>query len=460
MILSFDEAKRAIRAKVETGSHAPKQVVVSTDTRTIESGQTYLALRGDRFDGHEYVAQAIAKGAAAVVLDAAPPKTLEVATLLVADTKAAYMALAAAARKKFRGQVIAVTGSTGKTTTKVLLAQLLETKYGKDGVAASPANENNEIGVSKLLLGVDPACEVLVVEMGARHYGDIEALVKIAQPHYGVLTNVGEAHLEIMGTRERLAATKWALFSQGARAVLNVRDEVSRMRAGALIHAPRWFGLGEPEFPQTHPSEGGVFIRDRHTLIVVDGDVRSTYHLNARLPGDYNLENLAAALGGALELGCSPEALADAVQHVDLPRGRYETIEIGNGARLIYDAYNASMSGMVATLDAFAQEPATRRIAVLASMAELGPDAPHMHTLVGEHASKTNLDVLLVGGTFASQIAAGAREAGFPQERIVTFASNNDAIAWLKKNVTSGDAVLLKGSRLYKLEHIAEGLLG
>lgn len=457
MMLTLDEAVRATGAQMHAGGEVPGPMSVSTDTRTLEPGQLYVALRGENFDGHEYVQQAVKKGAAAVLVDSAPQRALEVATLIVKDTKAGYMALAAAARDKFSGRVIAITGSTGKTTTKVLLAQLLATKYG-NSVLASPANENNEIGVSKLFLGASEQTQVLVVEMGARHYGDIEALVEVARPHSGILTNVGEAHLEIMGSRERLAATKWALFSRGAGAILNARDEVSRGRASLLWAPARWFGLGKAELPKIQDGERGVFLRDRKTLDVVENGATQSYPIDARLPGDYNLENLAAAIGGALDLGCDPAALAAAVCDLHLPGGRYEVIGLASGIRVVYDAYNASMSGMLATLDAFRQEPAARRIAVLGSMAELGAEAPQMHVSVGKHAAGCKLEALLVGGEFASQLATGARHGGLDAKRIVQFAGNPDAVAWLKHHARPGDAVLLKGSRKYKMEDILEGL--
>lgn len=456
MTLSFAEAAKATGAHVERSDRAPASVVVSTDTRTLASGETYLALRGDRFDGHEYIGQAVRKGAAALVIEKAPG-ALEVATLIVADTKAAYMSLAAAARSKFDGRVIAITGSTGKTTTKVLLSQLLASSQLQH-VAASPANENNEIGVSKLLLSLTPDVQAVVVEMGARHFGDIEALVEIARPQVGILTNVGEAHLEIMGSRERLAQTKWAIFSRGATAVLNIRDEVSRAYASQLEKAPRWFGLGAASLPKLHEEERGLFLLDRHTMVVMERGETHTFHLVARLPGDYNLENLAAALAGALELGCEPESLIEAVEHLELPSGRYESVHVSRGVRVIFDAYNASMSGMIATLDAFAQEDGAHRIAVLGSMAELGPEAPQMHHAVGEHAARLPLDTLLIGGEFVEHLANGAIEAGFPAENIVRFKDNDFATHWLIRHADAGDVVLLKGSRKYKLEEILDGL--
>jgi UDP-N-acetylmuramoyl-tripeptide--D-alanyl-D-alanine ligase len=456
-MLTFDEAAKATGAHVEHTERAPESVIVSTDTRTLATGETYLALRGERFDGHEYIDEALRKGAAALVIERSPQAAVDVATLIVADTKAAYMSLASAARSKFHGRVIAITGSTGKTTTKVLLSQLLRSRYLKH-VAASPSNENNEIGVSKLLLRLTNDEQAVVVEMGARHFGDIAALVEIARPHVGILTNVGEAHLEIMGSRERLAQTKWAIFSQGATAVLNIRDEVSRAYASQLAKPPRWFGLGAATLPELHQDERGTFLVDRHTMVLIERGVSRTYHLRARLPGDYNLENLAAALAGALELGCDPESLVGAVEHLELPSGRYESVDVSRGVRVIFDAYNASMSGMIATLDAFAQETGVRRIAVLGSMAELGPEAPQMHATVGEHAARLGFDTLLIGGDYLEHLADGALAAGFPAERIVRFRDNAFATAWLRAHAGAGEVVLLKGSRKYRLEEILEGL--
>jgi len=456
-MLTFDEAARALQATVRGARRAPSRVIVSTDTRTLQDGQTFLALRGERFDGHEYVEAAVRKGAAAVIVDRPAGIALDVAALIVPDTRAAYLKLAAAARAKFPGQVVAITGSTGKTTTKALLAQLLETEFG-ERIAVSPANENNEIGVSKLFLDAPLDAGVILVEMGARHFGDIETLVEVALPEVGILTNVGEAHLEIMGTRERLAQTKWALFSRGAQAVLNVRDRVALQEAAGLQRPPRWFGAGKTDLPKVHEHERGAFILDRQTLRLVNGDRQEEHAIDVRLPGQYNLENLAAAVAGALELGCSAHALVAAIGGLRLPPGRYETIVIEGQPRVIYDAYNASASGTIATLDAFAREPAARRIAILSSMAELGTSASAMHQAVGAHAALSGVDFLLVGGANANDLRAGAQSTGFPAERIADFYSNEEAAKWVREHARADDVVLLKGSRRYKLEEIVERL--
>jgi UDP-N-acetylmuramoyl-tripeptide--D-alanyl-D-alanine ligase len=450
MRLTLEQTMRATGGQVLNEAAFPSDVHVVTDTRTIQRGDTFLALRGERFDGHAYAREALAKGAAAIIVDRADVVDGG-AALLVEDTKRAYMNLAGAARRAFRGHVIGITGSAGKTTTKHVLAQLLSAHYGADDVLASPANENNEIGVSRLLLAAEPHHSVLVVEMGARHEGDIAALVQIARPHVGVLTNIGEAHLEIFGSRERLARTKWALFSLGAQAVLNANNSESVMRAAALATPPLWFGVGSPAMP-------GVWIENERTLTVTSGAQPATYTIDVRLPGTHNRSNLAAALAAALVLGIPVEQLIAAIPKLTLPSGRYEAIEVRGGIRVIYDAYNANATGMIAALDAFAAESAARRIAVLASMAELGTDAPAMHERVGAHAAAANVDVLLCGGEYASSLAAGAVAAGFPRERIVMFGNNDDAVRWLQEHAGSRDVVLLKGSRKYKMEEIVDAL--
>jgi UDP-N-acetylmuramoyl-tripeptide--D-alanyl-D-alanine ligase len=450
MKLTLEQAARATGARILNEAAFPRELRIVTDTRSIEPGDTFLALRGERFDGHAYAREAIAKGAAALILDRADVAGGAPA-LIVEDTKRAYMDLAGAARRAFHGHVIGITGSAGKTTTKHLLAQLLSAHYGIDDVLASPANENNEIGVSKLLLDAQPHHSVLVVEMGARHEGDIATLVQIARPHVGVLTNIGEAHLEIFGSRERLARTKWALFSLGAQAVLNACDSETVMRAAALVTPPLWFGAGSPNMP-------GVWLENERTLTLTYGAQPAKYAVDVRLPGAHNRANLVAAMAAALVLGIPVEELIAAIPQLALPAGRYEAIEVSGGARIIYDAYNANASGMIAALDAFANEHASRRIAVLASMAELGPDAPAMHERVGAHAASANVDMLLCGGEYASSLAAGAVAAGFPRDRIVMFGTNDDAVRWLREHTGSRDVVLLKGSRKYKMEEIVEAL--
>ena len=453
MRLPTNDAVAALGGEVLHRNRLPATISVSTDTRAIRPSQTFLALRGEHFDGHRFVADAVARGASAAIVDDGAALPEGSAAIVVRDTLQAYLALARLARDRVRGPVVAISGSTGKTTTKVFLVRAL-TAAGRPATA-TPENENNEIGVAKFLLGLDDADErIAIVEMGARKYGDLDALVTAARPTLAVLTNVGDAHLEIMGTRERLADTKWGLFGSGARAVLNIGDAVAQARATALADAPGWFGIDAERPPA---GARAVIVRLEDVLEVgVDGEVRMIpFHID--VPGDHNRRNLAAALAAAAALGVDLASVAAAHPRFATPAGRYERIAMPDGVTLIYDGYNASASGALATLATFARERAQRRIVVLGSMAELGAEAAQMHQRVGA-AAAASADIVLVGGAFASDLAAGARAAGIEAHALVLYDDNGHAVAWLRANARDGDVVLLKGSRMYRMEQIVAGL--
>lgn len=453
MMLATNAAAAALRAEVRCPEALPAGLTIGTDTRRVAPGSTFLALRGERFDGNAFVADAFARGAAACIVDDAASVPPGKPAFIVPDTLRAYLQLAALARAQVRGTVIAISGSTGKTTTKAYLLALL----GAAGVpvTATPENENNEIGVAKFLLGLDPGdARIAIVEMGARKYGDIDVLVAAAQPDIALLTNIGDAHLEIMGSRERLAHTKWGLFRAGARAVLNLADVESRARCATLAEPPVWFGIGAEAPP---PETSAVAVRDAGTLALFARGAVREIALDVRVPGDHNRRNLAAAFGAAFAAGIAPDRLAPHVAGLEQPAKRYQTIPFGDGKRLIFDAYNASMTGTLATLETFAREAAQRRIAVLGSMAELGADAATMHQRVGAAAAGAS-EIILAGGDFAADIVRGASDAG-AGARVLTFDANADAVAWLRANSRPGDAILLKGSRKYKMEEIADALL-
>jgi UDP-N-acetylmuramoyl-tripeptide--D-alanyl-D-alanine ligase len=432
----------------------PDRLRICTDSRRIVPGETFVALRGPRFDGHAHAGQAARGGAVAAVVDDPDALAPGFPALVVPDTMAALQALAAAARNESRACIVGVTGSAGKTTTKTLLRQLIGQTLDA-GVQATPANENNEIGVAKTLLALEPDTRFAVVEMGCRHFGDLLPLTAMARPDAGILTNIGDAHLEIMGSRDRLIETKFGLFATGASPLLNALDASSLERAAHLQLRPAWFAALD-DTPA--PAVGGplTIVRPAAIEFHAAGEVQQ-FAVACGLPGAHNRANLAAALGAAWMLGARPADLAAAVPGLALPAGRYQRERIGD-VEVIFDAYNASMSGTLATLDAFAQERAAHRIAVLGSMAELGADAPWMHRRVGAAAVAAGVDTLLVGGDFADDLEAGAREAGFDRERVVHFERNDDAVVWLREHAGRGAVVLLKASRRYRLEEIVEGL--
>jgi UDP-N-acetylmuramoyl-tripeptide--D-alanyl-D-alanine ligase len=449
-------AMAALGATLYDADAAPLELRVCTDTRALVPGDAFLALRGARFNGHDFTEEAVRRGASLLIVDEPQARVDGVATMLVARTLPAYMTLAGLARERFGGRVLAVTGSAGKTTTKAFVAELLKPRFGTR-VIATPSNENNEIGVSKLLLEIsNERHDVAVIEMGARRPGDIATLVEFANPDVGILTNIGDAHLEIMGSRECLAETKWALFSRGARAVLNADDAVSVARASELSFAPHWFAA-RTEARAVERSGRTTELIGSSRLIDAGGGSVKEIAVSVGVPGAHNRSNLAAAAAGAIELGVEPESMVETIATLRLPEGRFQSIEMPGGWRIIFDAYNASAGGTIAALDAFAAEKRERAIAVLGSMAELGDESTTLHELVGAHAARC-VDVLLVSGKYAEALASGAVRAGFSSTRLVPVESNAQAASWLAANARPGDAVLLKGSRKYRLEEIIERL--
>jgi len=430
----------------------------STDSRTLRPGETFVCLRGPNHDGHRYADVAVRRGAIAVVADdgASLPPGVDVSVLRVADTKRAYMAGAGEARSSAkRCTVVGVTGSVGKTTVKSMCAQLLRAQRT---TLETRENENNELGVSKACYALDESTQVAVIEMGARAPGEIEELVDIAKPDIGVLTNVGEAHLEFYKDAEELARTKFALFSRGAKAVLNAADEWSRRLASGsdIEKSAVWVRLcGDPR-TQGLSLEAGV---------PKDGVVPLTFgssHALApwRLVGEHHLRDALLAAAGAILAGMTFESAAELIGSLALPSGRFEQHVLASSAIVIYDAYNASPTSVASALRAFAEVPATRRIAVLGSMAELGVDAPTQHEVTGAAAARSGIDALYCGGAFAERLAAGARGGGMPSDRVSLFADNADVAALLREQIGAGDAVLLKGSRVQRMEEILAALLG
>jgi len=506
----------------------PDRIDPCTDTRALRPGQVFVALVGESFDGHAFVAAARDAGARAAVVSRAQALPAGFPGIVVEDTTRAYLACAEAAREQFPGRVVAITGSVGKTTTKEFCRVLLEAA-GLGPVLATLANENNEIGVGHLMLRAlrsEPAPGTLVVEMGARHVGEISELARAARPDVGILTGVGESHLENFPSLEALRETKWGLFDFGARPVLNAHDEASlerlervRDRGAILCSAPATAhpAIGEvrishAQVKSTHagasdvrhihanvkntqftengvsgdvvaPPSAGSAVAELEVLVAAgpgaDREIDIHYRepgaqgqggqtakrIRARfdIPGAHHRLDLALALAAVVALGGDPERAAQAIPQLALPEGRYQAIQLPNGVNAVYDAYNAAPASTEAALRTFAgQQPAKRKIAVLASMAELGPESEALHRRVGEIAGglakEHALDAVLVGGDFAAALEEGALAGGAPPQRLRRFGSNAEAAEWLRGYLHPGDAVLLKGSRRYKMEEILEGL--
>ncbi|MBD1924499.1 UDP-N-acetylmuramoyl-tripeptide--D-alanyl-D-alanine ligase [Microcoleus sp. FACHB-831] len=418
---------------------AKKATKIATDTRSLSAGDVFVALRGEKFDGHNFVKMAIEKGAIAVITDRHTGIPIEdnIPQFQVDDTLQAYQTIAQCCRDQFNIPVIAVTGSVGKTTTKELIAAVLSTR-GR--VLKTQANYNNEIGVPKTLLELGAEDDYAVIEMAMRARGEIALLTNIAHPTIGVITNVGTAHIGRLGSEEAIAQAKCELLAEMSPtgvAILN-NDNKLLMQTAATVWQGRTI---------TYGLEGGDLhgeLIDSETL-AVEG-----FKFSLPLAGRHNALNYLAALAVAKVLEIDWSQIAAGI-NVNLPEGRSKRYELANDVVILDETYNAGLESMIAALHLLAQTPGKRHIGVLGTMKELGERSPEFHRRVGETAAKLNLDnlLILVDDGEAEAIAVGAE--GIPTERFATHAA---LVERLKEIVKEGDRLLFKASHSVGLDKV------
>ncbi len=409
----------------------------SIDSRTVRPGDLFFAIRGPHHDGHDYVEQAFAAGAAAAVVEAGRRLDRNGNVIRVADPAEALRRLAGAARRRWGESVVAVTGSNGKTTTKEIIAALLGEAFA---VSKTAGNLNNELGLPLSILRIKDCARAAVLELGMNHPGEIRRLAEIAQPDVGVVTNVSAAHVGHFDSVDGVAAAKRELIESldaGGTAVLNTDDE--RVAAFRATHSGRTiaFGIEQPADVRAGDivdlGADGVHFR-------VEGRLFET-----SLAGRHNVYNILAALAAARSFGLELPALAEAVRRLHPVGMRGEIRRIG-GVTVIDDCYNANPAAMRAMLEVLRNTPARRRIAVLGEMRELGAQSKMLHRGIGKAVNAAGIDRLIAVGGDASQIVAAA---DFPAEFYETPESAGAALA---EDLAPGDAVLLKGSRGIAIE--------
>jgi UDP-N-acetylmuramoyl-tripeptide--D-alanyl-D-alanine ligase len=447
----LSEVAEAVGGRLR-GSDATVRVV-QTDSRRVEPAALFVALRGANSDGHDFVSDALARGAAAAIVqsDASVGTVIE-----VADTGRALLDLAADERRRTpEMRLIGVTGANGKTSTKDLAAAVLSTRFRTH---ANPASFNNEVGLPMTLLQAEPGTEVVVAEMGARREGDVALLCEIARPDVVVVTNVGVAHMEIFGSWDAIARAgaepvQW-LGPDGV-AIVNADDPVVRAYGEQARARVVTFGVDAPA--------------DVRALdVTLDDDGRASFTLEAggerervelAVAGEHMVPNALAAAASGLEFGVTSAECAAALKGARIAAWRMETYTTTGGVIVVNDAYNANPESMSAALKtARWMARRGRLVAVLGHMAELGPIAFEEHERLGELIVRIGVDRLITVGEPARAIARAAiREGQLPQD-VASYdepaEAANDARAWAR----SGDVVLLKGSRVVGLERAAEAL--
>jgi UDP-N-acetylmuramoyl-tripeptide--D-alanyl-D-alanine ligase len=430
----------------------------SIDSRSLNPGEIFFAVRAER-DGHQFVKSAFEKGACAAVvaLDWAVPSELQGNALLrVGDPRQALADLARARRRAWGGSVLAVTGSSGKTTFKEAAAAMLATKYR---TAKTPGNLNNDLGLPLTLLRMAEDAEVAVVEMGMNHAEEIRGLARIAEPNVGVVTNVSHAHVGAFESIDGVALAKRELIEElgpGGTAVLNADDPRVRffdeLHSGAAVT----YGMAEAaDFQaaeiETLPGGGSRF------GLKAEGRL-SELEFETRLPGAHNVSNIVGAIAAAAVLGIDPAALRDVVAGLQPGNHRGQTLRLG-AITVIDDCYNSNPAAVETMLLDLASRPAARRIAVLGEMRELGAASRELHRRVGAAAAQAGLDLLIAVEGDAKWIAEAAVAAGLAGAQALFVEDADAAGPVLAEMLADGDLVLLKGSRGVHLEKTLERIL-
>jgi UDP-N-acetylmuramoyl-tripeptide--D-alanyl-D-alanine ligase len=417
----------------------------SIDSRTLNPGDLFIAIAGERFDGHDYVQAALEKGAVGAIVEAGKKVDGDPLRLLqVEDSLKALQSLGAAARRLWGKPLLAVTGSAGKTTTKEILAHILSTRFR---VMKSSGNLNNHIGLPLQLLKLEAEHDLAVVEMGMNHAGEIRALGELAHHDLAVVTTVAPVHLEFFGSLAEIARAKYEIIETlhpGGVAVLNADDDYvcqfGRDFKGKVVT----FGIKRSadvtaKKIKLNGAEGSTF-----ELVVGSVGEPVTFPL----VGEHNIYNALAAAAAAMERGLSPSQAAGALSSIAPPDKRGQVLHL-HGSTIINDCYNSNPRALEAMIDTLASMKAERRILVVGEMLELGPTAEALHRECGKHAAEKKIDMVIGVRGMARAVAEAACGSGTQAQFVET---PEQAGEWLARNLRPGDAVLLKASRGVKLE--------
>ena len=412
---------------------------ITTDTRILQPGEIFVALEGENFNGHDFAAQAVEKGTIALVVSQELALSRNIPQFVVPDTLSAYQQIARWWRDRLNIPIIGITGSVGKTTTKELIAAVLNTR-GK--VLKTQANYNNEIGVPKTLLEINSEHNYAVVEMAMRAAGEIALLTDIARPTIGVITNVGTAHIGRLGSEEAIARAKCELLGsmpESSIAILNYDNQLLLDTAAKV-----WQGK-----TITYGLSGGDIkgeIVATNTLRVAGKD------LPLPLPGRHNASNYLAAIAVARVLGIDINQLTSGIK-VELPKGRSGRYQLPNDIVILDETYNAGLESTIASVELLKQTPGKRHIAVLGTMKELGERSPQLHYRVGEKVKELQIDLLLV---LVDEPATEEMIDGATGINAECFRKRDDLVKRLTEIVQPGDRFLFKASNSVGLYKVVE----
>jgi UDP-N-acetylmuramoyl-tripeptide--D-alanyl-D-alanine ligase len=415
-----------------------KGAKISTDTRQVSEGCIFFALKGDKFDGNQYAAEALQKGAAYTVVDD-PAVVADDRFLLVEDVLAALQDLARHHRKTFTFPVIALTGSNGKTTTKELIAKVLSMKYN---TYATKGNLNNHIGVPLTILSVDPAKhEMAVIEMGANHQAEIALLSTIALPTHGLITNIGKAHLEGFGGVEGIKKGKGELFDFLSKKKGTVFANTTHDTIMEMVSKRRAFG--EIVFYCSESSAVNPILLQESPFVIFENNGKK---VSTHLPGSYNFDNICAALAVGKHFEVADEDANEAVSTYQPDNNRSQIVKKGSNT-VIMDAYNANPSSMAAAVANFAKLDAPKKMLILGDMFELGNAAEEEHLALGKLIAAEKFDIVILSGKLMQHALPALPKAYYFPDK---FSLHN----WVMDNPQENTYILIKGSRGMALETV------
>jgi UDP-N-acetylmuramoyl-tripeptide--D-alanyl-D-alanine ligase len=431
---------------------ADREVVdVATDTRADCAGKLFIALKGERFDAHDYLEQAIQAGAAALLVsrEATLPHPCRVPVIQVADTRLALGYLAAVWRQRFAIPLIAVTGSNGKTTTREMLASILKTAFG-DAVLATQGNFNNEIGLPLTLLQLTPEHKAAVVEMGMNHPGEIASLTRVARPTVALVTNAQRAHLEGMGDLEAVAREKGRIYEGlGPEGIAVINDDDAYAKLWRHLNAGRrvvGFGLD-------HATEvsGQVRLHGLETRLQLNTP-SATRDIALFAPGRHNALNALAAAAAARAIGLDLNLVARGLERFTGVKGRLQRFDGPHDSIILDDTYNANPDSVRAGIAVLTSTPG-RQILVLGDMGEIGEASAQYHDEIGGYARSMGVDQLYALGEASQQAVRNFGSGGH------SFKTPEALASALRPTLNPGDTVLVKGSRFMKMEQVVQALL-
>lgn len=471
-MITIKEILKSTDGRLISGNTSLSITGVSIDSRTIKKGEIFLSIKGDNFDGHNFIGEAVKKGAAGLVVQEGHPVITSLLSeirgensmlsphsiIVVKDTLSALQEMARFYRNTFRIPLVGVTGSNGKTTTKEMIWYILGRKVS---VLKNEGNLNNHIGVPLTLFGLNPSHNIAVIEMGISDRGELTRLCEIAAPTMAVITNIGPTHLERLGRIENVAEAKGEILgfikSDGV-CVLNRDDtffDVFKAKAPGRVVS---FGMSPLADVYTEAADiavDGRFMDSmRFRLVSPPGEV----DINMHVIGLHNLYNALCAAATAYALGAQMEDIKYGLEKFTPVKMR-SVIENVGGVYIINDTYNANPASMVAAIDTLKSlKEGKRKFVVLGDMLELGNNAATAHRDLGIYIAGAGIDGLISVGEFADYVADGAINAGMAEDRVATYKDYSQTVEKIKQWLNRGDILLVKGSRGMKMERIVEGL--